>query len=206
MEKFDNLFDNSRLPGILSIAKTLSKEECRQIYHYMKEYMPNKILEFGVQFGCSTAVFLQIAEWLGLDIELHSWDIIDVVKKQCVDKNDFNFHKVDITGREEEIILEYKPDMVFLDAHPYHMTKDLMINCVKYKINFLTHDVAIGLYNELKIRSDNFNKLEIYGAWELYILCELFSDKLLIEDYFENDQVQIKCYRDQWGLSVIKVK
>jgi len=206
MSKFDELFDNSKLPKVLSMAKTLSKEECRQIYIYMEEYKPKKVLEFGVQFGCSTAVFLEISKWLGLDIELHSWDIIDVVKSECVSKGDFSFHQDDITGSEEEIILKYKPDMIFLDAHPYHMTKALMLACVKHKVNFLTHDVNKSLYDGLKKTSDNFKKLNTYGAWELYILAEVFSPILIDEDYFENDKVQIACYRDIWGLSIIKVK
>lgn len=206
MRKFDELFDQSALPKILGMAKTLSKEECRQIYNYMEEYRPKVVLEFGVQFGCSTAVFLQISKWLELDIELHSWDIVDVIKKACVSKNDFVFHQEDITGHEEEIIVQYNPDMVFLDAHPYYMTKALMTACVKNKINFLTHDVVKNLYDELKIRSDNFQKLDTCGQWELYILAELFSPTLIDMDYFEDDKVEIRCYRDKYGLSIIKVK
>lgn len=206
MSKFDELFDNSKLPEILKMAKTLSKEECRQIYLYMEEYKPKVVLEFGVQFGCSTAVFLQISKWLDLDIELHSWDIVDVVKSSCVNKKDFSFHVEDITGKEEETLLKYQPDMIFLDAHPYHMTKALMKACVKHKINFLTHDVNKRLYDGLEARSGNFKRLETYGAWELYVLAELFSPVLIEEDYFENDEVEIRCYRDIWGLCVVKVK
>jgi len=206
MSKFDDLFDGSTLPKILGMVKTLSKEECRQIYNYMEEYRPKKILEFGVQYGCSTAVFLKISTWLGLDIELHSWDIVDVIKKECVDKKHFNFHLADITGHEDEIISKYNPDMVFLDAHPYHMTKALMLSCVKNKVNFLTHDVSRDLYDELRIRSNDFKMLQTYGAWELYILAELFSPILIDEDCFEDSKVQIRCYRDKYGLSIVKIK
>ncbi|MFA7220036.1 MAG: hypothetical protein WC119_06045 [Synergistaceae bacterium] len=206
MNDFDEMFDKSDLPRVLGMAKTLSKEECRQIYNYMKEYSPKKILEFGVQFGCSTAVFLRISEWLGLNIELHSWDILDVVKKECVNRNDFHFHKEDISGREEEIIASYNPDMVFLDAHPYHLTKALMLSCLKHKVNFMTHDVAKDLYSDLRKRSDGFKNLDAYGQWELYIMTELFSDTLAVNDHFENDQVDITCYRDKYGLSIIKIK
>ena len=203
---FDKLFDESELPFVLSQAKTISKEECRAIYDYMKEYKPKTILEFGVQYGCSTRVFLEIAKWLDMDIDLHSWDIVDEIKKVCVRKSDFTFHKQDISGKEEETILEYKPDMVFLDAHPYYLTKELMQVCLKHKINFLTHDVATGLYEVLRERSNNFKNLNAYGAWELYILMELFSDKLLTEDHYEDDKVKIDCIRDKWGLSVVLVK
>jgi len=203
---FDELFDSSGLPLVLKQAKTLSKEECRAIYNYMKEYKPKVILEFGTQFGCSTRVFLELANWLGRKVELHSWDIVDQIKPICVDKNSFTFHKEDMSGREEEIVAKYNPDMLFLDAHPYSLTKNLMQVCLKHKINFLTHDVALKLYESLQTRSDNFKNLKAYGAWELYILAELFGDTLLTEDHYEDEKVQIDFTRDLWGLSIILVK
>lgn len=203
---FDDLFDKSKLPYVLKQAKTLSKEECRAIYEYMKEYRPKTILEFGVQYGCSTGVFVEISKWLDLKIDLHSWDIIDAIKKDCVNKKDFTFHKEDISGNEDRILEKYKPDMIFLDAHPYSMTKKLMQSCLNRKINFLAHDVALRLYNVLKKGSNNFADKSFYGAWELYILAELFSQNLLDNDTYESEKVSITCVRDQWGLAIVKVK
>lgn len=203
---FDDHFDNSKLASVLKKAKTLSKEECRAIYSYMETHRPKTILEFGVQFGCSTRAFLEMSEWLGLDINLHSWDIVDVIKKACVQRDQFTFHKEDITGKEEEVILKHKPDMIFLDAHPYYMTKALMQVCLKHKINFLTHDVAYRLYEALGKRSQNFQNKDEYGAWELYILAELFSQNLLTDDSYEDDRVRITCIRDEWGLAIVEVK
>jgi len=54
MLKFDELFDKSALPKVIKMAKTLSKEECRAVYGYMQQKKPQVILEFGVQYGCST--------------------------------------------------------------------------------------------------------------------------------------------------------
>jgi len=203
---FDKLFDGSRLPFVLKQAKTLSKEECRAIFCYMEENRPKTMLEFGTQFGCSTGVFVQFSKWLGLDVRIHSWDIRDQVNKICVDRKDFTLHIEDVTGREEKTIIKYCPDMVFLDAHPYCMTKALMLACLKHKINYLTHDVAINLYEDLKIRSKNFTKLNTYGAWELYILTEIFSNSLLVEKRYEDDRAIVEIIRDKYGLSIIKVK
>lgn len=208
MDKFDELFDNSRLPNILSMAKTLSKEECGHIYNYMNKYKPSVVLEFGTQFGCSTAVFLQISEWLNLDIDLHSWDIVDQIKPQCVDKLKFKFHKCDITGNEEEIITRYVPDMVFLDAHPYAITKGLMKSCLKHKIDFLCHDISLPIFERAKERSNGFTNTDpsTLAEWELYLLGELISPSLLEDDSFEDNNVSVNCYRDKFGLAIIEVK
>ena len=208
MSEFDELFDGSKLPYILSMAKTLSKEECKQIYIYMEKHKPKKILEFGVQFGCSTAVFLQISKWLGLDIELHSWDIIDIVKSDCVSKKDFIFHKEDITGREDQTIVKYNPDMVFLDAHPYYLTKGLMHSCLDRKIDFLCHDVGLQVFNRAKIRSNNFKDKSNsnMAEWELYLMSELIDKSLLKEDFFENEICKVICCRDRFGIAIVEFK
>lgn len=208
MNGFDKLFDNSDLGRILGMAKTLSKEECRQIYNYMQEHKPKVILEFGVQYGCSTAVFLHISEWLGLDIELHSWDIVDCIKTECVDRDKFSFHSQDVTGKENRIIEEYNPDMIFLDAHPYAITKGLMESCLVNKVDFLCHDVSPAIFERARERTHGFtNKSpETMAEWELYLLGELISPTLLTEDVFENELLKVKCYRDRFGLAVVEIK
>jgi len=204
MLKFDELFDKSALPKVIKMAKTLSKEECRAVYGYMQQKKPQVILEFGVQYGCSTAVFIEMAKWLDIKLQLHSWDLADLVK--CSDRKEFKLHIEDVTGKEEETILKYRPNMIFLDAHPYRLTKKLMLLCLKYKIDFLTHDVAVDIYKELGERTNNFQNKEEYGAWELYILRELFGDKVVTDNEFENEQVRIKMVRDKYGLSIVEVK
>lgn len=203
---FDELFDNSKLPVVLKQAKTLSKEECRSIYEYMKKNTPKTMLEFGVQYGCSTRVFLEISKWLGLDLDLHSWDIVDAIQSKCVNRKQFTFHRRNVTGKEEKVIAQFNPDLIFLDAHPYKMTKSMMECCLKHKVNFMAHDVSIKIYEALGRRSNNFKKKNTYGAWELYVLVELFGKSLLENDSYEDDKVKISFNRDEWGLAVVEVK
>lgn len=208
MENFDQLFDDSNSSEILAMAKTLSKEECRQIYYYMGKRKPKKILEFGVQYGCSTAVFLKISEWLGLDIELHSWDILDLVKKKCVNKKDFHFHVDDITGREDKVMSEYNPDLIFLDAHPYHLTKRLMEYCINNKVDFMCHDVSDDIFERAKKRSKGFTDFSssTMAEWESYLLAKLIDPSILKNDFFENEICTVSCYRDRFGLAVTEFK
>ncbi len=206
MSAFDDLFDKSPLPIVFKQAKTISKEECRAVYDYMNECRPKTILEFGTQYGCSTCMFICLAKWLKTDIKLHSWDILDQVKGICINKNHFMLHIEDITGKEEEVFQRYKPDMLFLDAHPYILTRNLVKICLRDKIDFMCHDVSLAIINALKARSNNFKDTTIYGAWEPYVLSELIDKKILTDDYYENDQVVVKCIRDKYGLAIVRNK
>lgn len=200
---FDILFDTSCLPDTLKKAKTISKKECESIYYYMKKYKPVNILEFGTQYGCSTRAFLEMAKWIGYKINLHSWDILDSVR--CVDKNEFCFHLEDIS-KKEELLLDYKPNLVFLDAHPYYMTKNIMQICLREKINFICHDVSDDVYNTTKERSKNFSNLSCYAAWESYILQELIYKDILSVTSYENNFLFVDFTIDRYGIAIIRHK
>jgi hypothetical protein len=206
MSDFDLLFDNSDLPNVLSKAKTLSKEECRQIDGYFRERKPITILEFGVQHGCSTRAFLDMAAWSNLEIDLHSWDIKDTVRH--VDKKRFSLHIEDICGRESDVFDKYDPDLVFLDAHPHDLTRNLMQECLKRKVDFMCHDVcyAIG-HDAAKLRSNNWTKKNTLDVqWELYHLCDLVDDSLWKNDSYENDELTVSLCRDRYGLGIVRFK
>jgi hypothetical protein len=202
---FDILFNESDLPWVLKQAKTLSKNECFEIFEYMQRYKPINIIEFGVQYGCSTSVFLEIAKWMNHKIVLNSWDIRDSVK--CADKKEFKLHIEDITGREE-VILDYAPDLVFLDAHPYVLTKNIVQICLREKIDFMCHDVSVDIYNRAKQRSNNFTNHSplTMAEWELYVLCELINEDLVSKNFFENENLTVRCIRDKYGLAIIQHK
>jgi len=206
--EFDELFDVSPLPCILKKARTLVKEECREIYSYMSSLRPKTILEFGVQYGCSSRVFLEIGKWIGSEVVLHSWDIVDAVRKDCISKDDFYFHIENISGKEKGLFDKYAPDLLFLDAHPYRMTKSLIQECLSRKIDFMTHDVEYFVFDRAKKQSKNFTDFGVYVDWELYILGELISTDLYIKDYYENELLIAKCFRGHGGggLSIIRFK
>jgi hypothetical protein len=70
----------------------------------------------------------------------------------------------------------------------------------------MTHDVVKWLYDGLEKRSKGFKNKNCYGAWELYILSEIFSKEVLTNDYYENDVLKINLYRDKYGLCVAEFK
>jgi len=206
---FKDLYENSDLPSVLKEAKTLSMNECEEIYNYMEKNRPKVILEFGTQFGCSTRVFLEIAKWLEYEVQLHSWDIVNVVKPKCVNQKDFSLHIEDITHKTTKIINRHNPDLVFLDAHPYKLTKNLMDECLNRKITFMAHDIGFEVGKKrAAVRSDNFTNFsnDTKTEWELYLLCNLISEDLWEKDYYEDENMTVKCTRDRYGLAIVEFK
>jgi len=203
---FDNAFDNSKIPEILKKTKTISKEEWRAIYQYIEEKHPSTIFEFGAEYGVSAFAFLEMANWLKIKVDFHSWDIVDRIK--CVDKTRLQYHLDDITGREHIEFDKYKPDLVFLDAHPYVLTKNIIKICLSRKINFMCHDVGLNIWEKAKHFSNNFTSgfTHCRVAWELYVLMELIDKSLLEKDFFENDKVKVRMIRDMYGLAIVEVK
>lgn len=205
---FNKLFDESCLPVVLGKARSLIKEDCREIFQYIDENRPKTMLEFGVQYGCSSRVFIEIGKWFDYKIDLHSWDIVDKVKPECINKNDFHLHIKDVTGKEKLVFDTYNPDLVFLDAHPYQLTKALMQECLGRKIDFMCHDVDLSVFKRAEKQSNNFTNFMIYTDWELYVLGELISKDIYTNDNFDNDFVLVKCVRNNGGggLAIIKNK
>lgn len=206
---FDTFFDGSVLPKVIKMDRTLSKKECEHVYDYFKVYRPKLMFEFGVQFGCSSRIFLEISKNLNTQTVLHSWDIRDAIKKQVINREDFSLHIEDVTGREKSVFDKYNPDMVYLDAHPYLLTKNIMEICIERRINFMTHDVVSSIgYERTKKRTNNFTDFSIQtnANWELYLLCKLFNDTLWKNDNYEDEKVSVKCIRDSCGLAIIKFK
>lgn len=203
MANFNDFYKKSKMADILKKAKTLSAVECRAVFKYMKTYKPKTILEFGVQYGCSTRMFIEIAKSLGYKLNLHSWDIEEGYR--FVKSNQFTFHKEDITGREKKIIEEYKPNLIFLDAHPYNLTKNLMELCVDKKINFMAHDIS--LLERCRKQTGGFkNKKVVQTPWEAYLIGKVIDESLWTKDLFENDKLIARCIRDKFGLAIVEHK
>lgn len=202
---FERMYKQSDLHHVLNMAKTISKEECRLIYEYFERKRPGVLFEFGTQYGCSTKAFQVIANCLGFDLDIHSWDIVDEVR--CIDKSEFHFHLEDITKTEpnwRDWVGLVRPDTVFLDAHPYELTKGLIETCLKYKIDFIAHD--IDCYERARKESSNFKDKTVITQWESFLVPELVDKSLITEDYFENDKLKATCVRERFGLCIVEMK
>ena len=206
MKDFSSLYDNSKVPEILTQDRTISKTECEFVYRHMVTHKPSVMFEVGVNYGCSTRAFYEMSKWAGLEMDLHAWDIVDMVR--YIDKDKFALHIEDITGEEVKSFDKYDPDLVFLDAHPYDITKNIMELCLKRRINFMTHDVAFRVFEASRNRTNGFTNRNILKgvAWELYLLGALINTKLWRDDHYEDDNLKVECIRDHCGLAIVTFK
>ena len=205
--EFEDLFDNSVLPETINKSKTVSKEECKNIYEYLKECNPKKILEFGTGAGISCTAFLTMSKWLNIELDFHTWDVKRPKKlMQYADRTKFVFHGDDVTGRETNVLDEHKPDLIFLDAHAYRLLNNIVSLCLERKINFMMHDVSDGNLQTIKASSGDFKNKDTYGAWEPYVFGNLISEDIWTSDYYENDLLTVNCIRDLYGLAIVRFK
>lgn len=201
---FEKKWNSSNLPNIIKGTKTLSRKESYHICQYMEKHKPINMVELGVQLGCSTAIFLEMANWINHKIKLDSWDIVDIAKYP--DRNKFTLHVEDITGNEAKMFNEYMPDLVFLDAHAYNMTRKIMQLCLDRKIDFITHDVSLSLLERIRRESNGFVNKDVYVQWESYLIGDLIDKSLWKKDSFENDGLTATCIRDVFGIIIIEHK
>jgi len=206
MNEFASFFNNKDLQVALKQDRTLVKGECEALFEYMKQECPKTILEFGTKYGCSTRFFVEAKKWLNLDTNLHSWDIVDSVRPICVNKQDFNFHLEDMTGKEDEIFDKYDPDFLFLDGHAYSMTRRIMIECLKRKINFSAHDVYDGALVRAKKRTNNFSDFSVYVNWEIYLIGDLISKDLWEKQSYEDEFVRARRIITPGGCGIAMVE
>jgi hypothetical protein len=203
---FEKFFQSTTLPRcIKKVKKTLSKRECEEIFYYFDQHRPQTMIELGTQYGCSTKIFVEIANFFGYKLNMHAFDIRDRIRSSIVDRNEFHLHIEDITDKELETLDLYSPDLVFLDAHPYKLTKNMVNACLRKQINFMCHDISLDVHEKARQQSNNFTNFDIYVAWELYVIAKIISDKFLTEDYYEDKERKIigKCTRDKYGLFVL---
>lgn len=195
MEKvdFDEWYDNGPLPYVLSQAKSLAKEEVRFASGYFASKKPSTMIELGVQYGCSARTWLELAKLHGLRFELLAYDIKDSIHDDCVDRNEITFSLENITGYEAVVLENFRPDLVFLDAHPLSLTRNMFRACKKRKIDMMLHDVSLKLMNT---------------HWERKVLCQEISHLLKEGEnlIYENDKVKVTIVVDKTGLAIVEWK
>jgi hypothetical protein len=199
-------------------AKTLHKDEQRILHQYISYKKPKIIMELGHQYGLSAAFFIDTTVALGLKTHIHSWDVmIPLMGRPLSCSSNFSLHLENITGKEKDVLDFYKPDFLFLDAHAYKLTRNLMKECLHRGIDFVCHDVRLDILADLKKTTNNFQKREGMDmcAWEVYLLGELIHKDLWEKDNYEDDLVRVSCYRQPidkivieraYGIAVIESK
>jgi hypothetical protein len=158
--------------------KTLNSEEAFIIFIIMKLFNIRSIVEIGTLLGKSTRRLIDIKNELKLPIQISCYDIVNKVK--YFKPNEAVLNVKDITKSiKEDVINNYEiPGLIYLDAHPYDITRNT-INEVLSTDNWILaiHDCGAALCNpNMSISKDNPGAItSLTGHWERYVLSEIFG-------------------------------
>jgi len=142
-------------------------------------FRPKYIIEIGVQTGNSTRRLIDIKNALELKAPIIANDIEDRVR-YFEKGREADFVLRDMTGKfKEEVIDRYESGFVYLDAHPYHLIKDVVESCMNTTAWVLAiHDCGVQLCHPTMTISKNDLRLSSRtGHWERHVLSEVFGIK-----------------------------
>jgi len=184
---FETKFAESKLPGILQGAKSLSGPECEAVFEYLKTHRPCKLLVYSTQESIIVQVIEQMAQWLDLKLSI-----------RCINKSSRGF--------EKQVIMRYQPDLIFMNGREYYITSAVIKTCVKNKIDFMLQGIIPSLLDRCALDSDKFKNKEVETTWEAYLLGSLINKKLLSQDkYTSNKFKKVSCVKHNFGLAVIEM-
>jgi len=187
--------------------KTLNTEETFIIFIIMKLYKLETIVEIGTLLGKSTRRIIDIKTTLKQNILIKCYDIVNSV--QYFKPSEAQLILKDITNSiKKDVIDNYKtPTLIYLDAHPYDITKNVILETLQSDNHFLIiHDCGEILCNPQMTISRNDPITSITGHWERYVLADVFGlsnplDKLL--NIQETQRHKMRVFSTLHGLCAI---
>lgn len=163
--------------GKLGEWKTLSTEEAFLLCLAMSLTRPRVIVELGTQYGKSTRRLVDLADFLGLDSRIISYDVVDEL--EYVGRDEIDFHLQDLTGAfRTEVLDKFGSGLVFSDAHPYALLSEVVRETSSHYGNWMlaVHDCGPGLCNpHMPISREDPAITGNTGLWERHILAEVFG-------------------------------
>lgn len=188
--------------------KTLSTAEAFIIYLLLKRYRPASIVEIGTQFGRSTRRIIDAKNHLALPSPVICYDVVDHV--QHFSPSEAALHLNDVTHTVSEDVLDrYPPGLLFLDAHPYYLLKNVTAGVLRHPKPWILviHDCGKGLCNpNMTLAREARTVTSTTGIWERHVLAELFGipDPLSAAlDHIEAARHRLDIFDTQHGLAVI---
>jgi hypothetical protein len=165
--------------------KTLNLEEAFALYAFLDIARPERpIVEVGTQYGRSTRRILDMLAALGMSNQVVCFDVEDQVRHFRADEAGLRIE--DLTDRFREALLEpLAPALVFLDAHPYRLTREAITDVLERDDCVLAiHDCGRALCNpNMALDRDDPHITSATGHWERHVLCEVFG----VDDPMQGD-------------------
>jgi hypothetical protein len=210
-ERYRILHDLKRYSDILGERKTLCFEEAFIIYVILACFRPPTIVEIGTQYGKSTRRIIDIKDLMKTNSRVICYDVVDEVKHFTPDEAQLILNDVTHTFRQD-VLGAYAPGMIYLDAHPYHLLKNVISEFLSYPGDCILaiHDCSRGLCNpNMTLSRDELNITSNTGVWERHVLAEIFGVKNPMSDQLDDIYTSthhLKVFGTPHGLAVIQPK
>jgi hypothetical protein len=161
-----------------------------------------RLLELGTQFGLSTRFTYEVLKMRGFNPIIRTYDV--VTQEHLFDHSIIDYRCEDIADRCAEVLDEFRPDAIFLDAHPWHLTYNMTVEARKRNLLILMHDVSDELWTE-RLQQGSL-PLEGYETdpkipWERKVLEELFGSEIHSHDHLVEDY-RISIINSSCGLAI----
>jgi hypothetical protein len=195
----------------LGELKTLNTLEAYLFYLLMDKLQPYVLIEIGTLQGKSTRRLIDIRNAVSKDTKIICYDVVD--KLHYINKDEVVFHQTDITGKVSETLNQYNGGIIYLDAHPYDLTLEVILEVLQQHKHWhlVIHDCAKHLCNPKmeipKNRPDLITSLT--GHWERHILAEVRGVSDPLDDWvnkFETLTHKFMVFDTLHGICAIKPK
>ena len=170
--------------------KHLCMEEAMLCYFTLRFQRPDVIVEIGTQYGVSTRKIIDIRNHLGIDAPIVCYDIEDQVKYFTPVEATLNVKDVSQCLRVE-IFINSSRGYLHLDAHPYYLTRDAILEATSEQHWAITmHDCGRGLCNpKMEISRDQPELISsLTGHWERHVLAEVFGVSSPLEEALDSQE------------------
>ncbi|GIK40765.1 MAG: hypothetical protein BroJett011_45980 [Chloroflexota bacterium] len=195
----------------LGERKYLCFEEAFILYVIMKITQPRTVVEIGTQYGKSTRRIIDMINKLELNTRIICFDIVDQVQYFTPEEADLVLKDVTYTF-QHDILETYAPDLIYLDAHPYNLLKNVIFDLVSTSNNctLAIHDCSTGLCNpNMTLSKDDPNVTSRTGVWERHVLAEIFGVKDVKSKQLDDIEMathRLKIFDTLHGLAIISPK
>lgn len=193
---------------ILHGQKSLSYENLAVWIALLKEKCPKCIVEFGTQTGCSSTIIARLCRFLGLRTRVVTVNI----KNELVYRDqDVEYVIEDLTGRMETVWERWNPDIIFQDAHMYHLIAQQLAEGEKHPHTVhVLHDVGFRLFKNPMAIPIGAVPTSKTGSWERHVLARYAPELLDVATrQASNDKARIHIFdacadSHEYGLGVLK--
>ncbi len=192
-------------------AKSLDIAEGFAVWATVKHVRPATVAELGVQYGISSRLWKEALNQYVPDHELLLFDLED--KRRFIDNSESTFLCGDAYSLLPEVFQTRTIDLLHNDAHPYSLidwsVREAIARGVK---TFTFHDISgtpprnpfkhegLSLSHKEKLKNDtNWGQ---YGHWERHVMGTYFDEKILHQNFVENDNYKIQMFESLFGFGI----